>query len=145
VSARAVHCFPVHCALSSPLSDVCPSRAVSISTSCFVRIHVWCSVCTSRRVVCSGTLAGPWIMDSLGELIVAVEGCQGNLAPVLAVLKRCAVRWFTTQKTSEDGDRLRYLSHTQHMRDRREERKVRARAVREERDKKAQGGFKIDT
>ena len=87
----------------------------------------------------SGTLPGPWIMEALGELIVAVEGCQGTLAPVLAVLKRSAVRWFTCQKTSEDGDRMRFLAHAQHLRDVRNMHRLKAKAVRENRDKKAQG------
>ena len=78
-------------------------------------------------------------MDSIGDLIVAVEGCQGVLAPVLAVLKRSAERWFTVQRTSEDGDRMRFDAHALHVATAREERRLRARAVREQRDKKAQG------
>ncbi len=78
-------------------------------------------------------------MEALGELIVAVEGCQGVLAPVLAVLKRAAVRWFTLQRTTEDGDRMRFEAHSLFVATAGEERRVRARAVREQRDKKAQG------
>ncbi len=78
-------------------------------------------------------------MEAIGEVIVAVDGCEGMLAPVLAVIKRCVVRWFTMQRTAEDGDRLRYQAHSINVVELKKSRKLKAKAVREDRNKRSQG------
>lgn len=91
--------------------------------------------CFLRR----GTLPGPWLAEGLAELIATVFSSEGMLAPVLAALKRRAMRWYTIQQTSQDGDKLRLRAHDSMLRDLKAERIRAVKAVREERNKRAQG------
>jgi hypothetical protein len=74
--------------------------------------------CFLRR----GTLPGPWLAEGLAELIATVFSSEGMLAPVLAALKRRAMRWYTIQQTSQDGDKLRLRAHDSMLRDLKAER-----------------------
>lgn len=87
----------------------------------------------------SGTLEGAWIAEGIAEAIAAVTSCEGMLAPVLAALKRRSLRWFTMQNTCQDGDKLRMQAHEAWLKDMKAERVRIVKALREQRNKRAQG------